>query len=355
MNSLGFVIACVAGWVNRHQQHIIEYLQEEVRVLKELHCGKRLRFSDEQRCRLAAKAKKVRFGSLCSIAGIVTPQTLLRWHRRLIAQKYDSSGGRKPGRPRKAKEIRDLVVRMAEENRLWGYTRISGALYNLGYEISRSTVCGVLKAAGIEPAPERGRKTSWREFLKTHWEMLAACDFFNAEVWTLAGLVRYDVFFVIRLATREVHIAGIVPSANGMWMEQVARNLTDPLDGFLRDCRFLIHDRSPLFSDGFTQILKCGGIEPVQLPPRSPNLNAYAERFVRTIKENCLDQMILFGESSLRRATAEFVEHYHKERNHQGMDNRILLPDCDVVEPTGGGARRRRLGGMLNYYYRQAA
>ena len=168
-------------------------------------------------------------------------------------------------------------------------------------------------------------------------------------------MVRYDVFFVIRLATREVHIAGIVPSANGMWMEQVARKLTDPLDGFLRDCRFLIHDRSPLFSDAFTQILKCGGIEPVQLPPRSPNLNAYAERFVRTIKENCLDQMILFGESSLRRATAEFVEHYHKERNHQGMDNRILFPAFDAVKPKGGVARRKRLGGMLNYYYRQAA
>jgi hypothetical protein len=169
---------------------------------------------------------------------------------------------------------------MAEENRFWGYTRISGALYNLDYEISRSTVCEVLKAAGIEPAPERGRKTSWREFLKTHWEMLAACDCFNVDIWTLAGLVRYDICFVIRLATREVHIAGIVPSAHGMWMAQIARNLTDPLDGFLRNGRFLIHDRSPLFSDAFTPILQCSGFEPVPLPPRSPNLNAYAERFV---------------------------------------------------------------------------
>jgi len=154
MTKLGFVMTCLAGWVNRHQQQVVEYLQEEVRVLKELHRGERLRFSDEQRCRLAAKAKNLPFGRLKAIAGIVTPQTLLRWHRRLIAQKYDSSGTRKPGRPRKADEIRDLVVQMAEENRLWGYTRISGALYNLGCEISRSTVCEVLKAAGIEPAPE---------------------------------------------------------------------------------------------------------------------------------------------------------------------------------------------------------
>jgi hypothetical protein len=164
-----------------------------------------------------------------------------------------------------------------------------------------------------------------------------------------------DIFFLIRLATREVHIAGIVPFANGMWMEQVARNLTDPLDGFVRDCRFLMHDRSPLFTDAFRNILNGTGAEPVRLPPRSPNLNAYAERFGRTIKEGCLDQTILFEESSLRRATAEFVEHYHKERNHQGEDNRILFPDFDSGEPKGGVARRKRLGGMLNYYHREAA
>ena len=355
MNNLGFVVACVAGWVNRHQQHVIEYLQEEVRVLKELHGGKRLRFSNEQRCRLAAKAKKVRFSRLNAIAQIVTPQTLLRWHRKLIAKKYDSSGVRKPGRPRKAEEIRELVIRMAEENRLWGYTRISGALYNLGYEISRGTVCEVLKAAGIEPAPERGRKTTWSEFLKAHWEVLAASDFFNIEVWTRWGLVRYDIFFVMRLATREVQIAGIVPSANGMWMEQVARNLTDPVDGFLRDCRFLIHDRSSLFTDQFREILGAVGVESVKLPPRSPNLNAFAERFVRTIKENCLDQMILFGESSLRKAVREFVEHYHTERNHQGLGNRILKPSFEETEIEGCVACRKRLGGMLKYYHRKAA
>jgi len=348
-------MTCLAGWVNRHQQQVIEYLQEEVRVLKELHRGKRLHFSDEQRCRLAAKAKKLRFSRLKAIAGIVTPQTLLRWHRRLIAQKYDSSGTRKPGRPRKADEIRDLVVRMAEENRLWGYTRISGALYNLGYEISRSTVCEVLKAAGIEPAPERGRKTTWSEFLRTHWEVLAPADFFNVEVWTRWGLVRYDIFFVMRLATREVRVAGIVPTANGMWMQQVARNLTDPVDGFLRGCRFLLYDRSSLFTGQFREVLRAVGIESVRLPPRSPNLNAFAERFVRTIKESCLDQMILFGESSLRKAIHEFVEHYHTERNHQGLGNRILKLLFEETDMEGGVACRKRLGGTLNYYHRKAA
>ena len=174
-------------------------------------------------------------------------------------------------------------------------------------------------------------------------------------VWTLKGLVRYRILFVIRLTTREVHIARIVPTANGMWIEQVAHNLTDPFDGFSRESHYLIHDRAPVFSDAFTEILTSTGVEPVQLPPRSPNLNAYAERFVRTIKESCLERMILFGESSLRRACTQFVEHYHTERNHQALDNRILFPDFDVAAPKGGVARRKRLGGMLNYYYREAA
>lgn len=226
---------------------------------------------------------------------------------------------RRPGRPRTVEEVRQLVIRMAQENRLWGYTRISSALQNLGYQISRTTVRSVLQAAGLEPAPQRRTQTTWKEFLKTHWASLAACDFFNVEVWTLFGLVRYDVLFVIRLATREVHIAGITPSANGSWMQQVARNVTDPFTGFLRNCRFLIHDRSSLFHEGFKAVLQSAGVDTIGLPPRSPNLNAYAERFVRTIKEECLNQMIPLGEDSLRNAVAQFVDHYHRERNHQGL------------------------------------
>ena len=137
MNRWGFLLYCLAGWINRNQLDVIDYLQEEVRVLKELHEGRRLRFTDQQRCRLAAKAKKIRFGRLRTVAGIVTPQTLLRWHRRLIARKYDSSLIRRPGRPRKTQEIRDLVIQMAQANRQWGYTRISGALFNLGHVIMR--------------------------------------------------------------------------------------------------------------------------------------------------------------------------------------------------------------------------
>jgi putative transposase len=352
------ILVSLAGWMNREQQFAIEYLQEEIRVLKEQLGSRRTRFTDKQRARLARKARKakqIKFGRLKEIANLVTPQTLLTWHRRLIAKKYDSSNiRRKVGRPPTVEEIRQLVLRLAEENRGWGYTRIRGALANLGHEIGRGTIADILKRAGLEPAPERGRKTSWAEFLKSHWDVLGATDFFTVEVWTLRGLVRYHVLFVIRLSTRKVNIAGIVPEPNGEWMKQVGRNLTDCFDGFLYGCRYLIHDRSTLFTKEFRMILKSAGVKSIRLPPRSPNLNAFAERFVRSIKEECLERMILIGEGSLCRATSQFCEHYHGERNHQGLGNEIIEADFRS-DGEGKVQCRQRLGGMLRYYHRDAA
>jgi hypothetical protein len=191
--------------------------------------------------------------------------------------------------------------------------------------------------------------------LRSHFAVLAAADFFSVEVWTALGLVRYHVLFVIRLATREVQVAGILPEPHGQWMKQVARNLTEGLDGFLAGCRYLIHDRSSLFTPEFGMILESVGIKTVRLPVRSPNLNAYAERYVRTIKEACLNRMILIGEGSLRRAIREFVVHYHTERNHQSLGNKIIRPEFAAFPPAGEVHCRARLGGMLRYYYRQAA
>ena len=355
MDAFKLILVSLAGWMNRQQQHVIEYLQEEINVLKEQQGDERLKFTDEQRRRLAGKAMLIRYGRLKEIVGLVTPQTLLAWHRRLIAKKYDSSGvRRKVGRPPTAEELRNLVIRMAGENRGWGYTRIRGALANLGHEIGRGTIADILKQAGMEPAPERERKTTWAEFLRAHWDVMGATDFFTAEVWTPRGLVRYHVLFLIRLSTRKVNIAGIVPEPDGEWMKQVGRNLTDCVDGFLSGCRYLIHDRSTLFTKEFLSILESAGVKSVRLPARSPNLNAYAERFVRSIKEECLGRMILIGEGSLRRAAAQFCEHYHRERNHQGLENRIIEPDFG----SGGEGEvqcRERLGGLLRYYYRDAA
>jgi transposase InsO family protein len=166
---------------------------------------------------------------------------------------------------------------------------------------------------------------TWKEFLKIQWKVMAAADFFTAEVWTPKGLIRYHVLLVIRLMTREVHIAGIVPEPGEDRMKQAARNLTDESEGFLRGSRYLIHDRATVFTEQFREIIKSAGVEPLRLPARSPNLNAFAERFVRSVKESCLDQLIFFGESSLRRAVSEFVLHYHAERNHQGLANKINL------------------------------
>jgi putative transposase len=263
---------------------------------------------------------------LAEVASIVTPETLLAWHRKLIAQNYDGSAQRGPGRPRIAQEIEALVVRLAEENRDWGYRRIQGALSHLGHELARSTIADILKRRGIEPAPERNRRTTWQEFLARHWDLIVAADFFTVEVWTRKGLQRFMILFFLDLSTRQVEIAGLASIANGLWMAQIGRRVTDAVDGILNGKRYLIHDRDPLFTAEFLRLLAGVGVESVKLPPQSPNLNAHAERFVRSIKESCLDRLILFGEQSLRTAVSQFVTHYHQERPHQGLGNRLIRP-----------------------------
>ena len=184
---LQFVLVALAGWVNQQQRDVIDYLQEENRVLREQLGSRRLRFTDDQRRRIAAKARTLGRRLLREITTIVTPDTLLAWHRTLIATKYDGSTRRGPGRPPVIAEIRALIVRMATENRGWGYTRIQGALANLDHDVSRGTIATVLREHGLEPAPDRLKKTTWAEFLKTHWEVLAAADFFTVHVWTSRG------------------------------------------------------------------------------------------------------------------------------------------------------------------------
>ena len=182
-----------------------------------------------------------------------------------------------------------------------------------------------------------------------------AADFFTIEAWTRRGLQRFVILFFMELSTRKVEIAGIASSPNGLWMNQVGRNLTDAMDGLLNGKRYLIHDRDPLFTGEFLSMLAEVGVASVKLPPRSPNLNAYAERFVRTIKESCLERMIFFGEGAVRKATAEFMAHYHSERNHQGLDNALICPEPEHAGAQGEVDRRERLGGLLNYYYRKTA
>lgn len=364
LNVNGLQLLCLAwvGWVNRNQQGAIEYLQLENRILREVVGKRRILLNDNQRLRLAVKGKLLGRSMLKEVGTLFTPDTILRWHRQLVARKFDSSQHQNHvGRPRIRQVIVDAILRIAKDNSSWGYRRIQGAVGNLGYQICESTVANVLKNHGIEPAPDRDTNGSWKTFLKSHWESLAAIDFTTVEVWTLRGLVTYYLLFVIDIKTRKVHLAGITPNPTSEHMNQVARNLTDCYDGFLEEHSILLMDRDTKFTKQFRETLKVAGVKSVRLPPFSPNLNAFIERFFRSLKSECLDRMIFFGESSLRHTVKQYIDHYHSERNHQGMDNRLLekVPSA-ISEKDSGEAEaisiqcRERLGGLLNYYHRAA-
>jgi putative transposase len=346
----------LAGWVNRLQQEAIEYLRTENQVLREQLGKNRILLSDDQRRRLAIKGKVLGRKALQQIGTLFTPDTILRWHRELVARKWDYSHRRnKVGRPTLAQEIVELVLRIARENPSWGYDRIAGAMANLGHAVSDQSVGNILNQHGIEPAPDRKRQTTWATFLKAHWDVLAAVDFTTVEVWTKGGLVTFYLLFVMELATRRVHFVGCTTNPAEPWMTQIARNLTDCEDGFLSGKQYILMDRDTKFCGSFRSILKQSGVEPVLLPPRSPNSNAHLERFMRSIKEECLNRMIFFGEHSLRKAVCEYLAHYHAERNHQGLENRLIDPGEEVGALAGKIECRERLGGMLRYYYRNAA
>ena len=350
------LLSYITGSVDEELLLRNEYLVRENRILRSKIKG-RPRLSDKERISLAELGKKLGRKALFEIASVVSPDTILRWQRKLVAKKFDGSRYRKyPGWPPITKEARNTVLRLARENRSWGYDRIAGVMKDLGYKISDTSVGTILKKHGLEPAPERRSRTSWREFVRAHQDVLSACDFFTVEAWSPRGLVTWYVLFFIHVGSRAVHIAGITTSPTEGWMKQIARNLSMTGWGFLEGVRYLIHDRDSKFTDSFREILRPAGIKCLRLPPKSPNLNAYAERFVRSIKEECLSKLILFGEGTVRKAISEYVEHYHRERNHQGLGNRVLQPDPhDGLGSRVGRIRRReRLGGLLNCYRRRA-
>ena len=349
------VLISVAGWMSRKQQQVIDYLLEENRVLREQIGKKRLSFTDGQRRRLAAKAKIIGRKRLQEIARAATPQALLKWYRELIAGKYDGSQKRGPGRPKTGEELRALVIRLAKENLGWGYKRIQGMLAHIGHEIGKTTIREILIGAGLAPAPERSKGKSWKDFLKAHWSVMSAADFFTVEVMTLGGLRRYSVLVIMELCTRRVTISGIIAEPTGRWMEQVARGLVDGFGGVLAGKRYLIHDRGAVFTEKFGAILAACGVEAVKLPARAPNLNANLERWIKGIREECLNHLILFSEGALKRAIENYVNHFHTERPHQALENKIIAPEFEHGRRAGEIQCRKRLGGLLKYYYREAA
>ena len=353
-NDWARLLAYVTGLVNQELLLQNEYLAAENRILR-AHLPSRLRLSDPERSTLPEIGKRLGRKALKDVACVAKPDTILAWYRRLIAKKFDGSKFRSyPGRPRISREITDLIV--AKENSGWGYDRIVGAMANLGHVVSDQTVGNILRRHGVAPAPKRSQTTTWKDFIRSHMDVLAGVDFFTVEVLTWKGLVTYYVLFFILLETRRVSIAGVTRHPTQAWMEQMARNATDETSGCLRQQRYVLHDRDTKFCASFRSILTAGRVQALTLPPRSPNLNAFAERWVRSVKQECLSKLILFGEGSLKRALTEFIEHYHAERNHQGKSNVLLFPSPDKVNAAANTAAscKQRLGGLLKYYCRAA-
>ena len=289
------ILAYINGTVDQELLLRNEYLAAENQILRAQIRG-RLLLSDGEKKTLADIGVRLGRKALEDVANTARPDTILRWYRELVARKFDRSKSRRyPGRPRVDPELEKLVIRMAKENVGWGYDRIVGALANLGYTVSDETVGNILRRNGIPPAPQRRRTTTWKDFIRAHMAVLAGTDFFTVEVLTLRGLVTYYVLFMIHLESRRVEIAGITPHPN--------------------------------------------------------------ERWVRSVKEEALSRSILIGEASLRRALREYLTHYHQERNHQGKDNVLLFPLDRLPAPSPDRTTRcrERMGGLLKYYYREAA
>ena len=338
-----------------NMQKSLDYCMEENRVLREQlkdkYGCKRMKLTDSQRRRLAVKGIAIGRHILSNVSALFQPETILGWHRELVAKKYDSSAvARKSGRPRVSQEIINEVLRVARMNPSWGYDRIKGVLAHVGLKLGRSTIKRILHDHGIVPEPELKRRVQWKEFLKSHLHVMSATDFFSVELLTKRGLVRCMVLFVIDIATRRVEISGIRVDPDGQWMKQMARNMTDGIDGCLHGKRYLVHDRDSLYTKDFDEIVESAGVEIIKMPPCAPDMNAYAERFVQTIKHECLNKMILTSQEQLEYVISEFMKHYHHERPHLGLGGKIIDPlpqdeDGEIVQ-------FERLGGLLRSYRR---
>jgi transposase InsO family protein len=280
---------------------------------------------------------------------VVTPQTLLRWHREFVRRKW-AQPRRSPGRPPVDGRVRELVLRFAGENPGWGYPRIAGELHKLGLRVSLSTIRRILLANRLGPAPRRSGQ-SWREFLRLQAASMLACDFFTVETISLR---RFYVLFFIELESRRVHLAGCTTNPTGAWVTQQARNLG--LDFAEQGVRFLIRDRDSNYSGPFDQVVRSEGIRIVKTPVRAPKANAIAERFVRTVPAECLDWLLILNRRHLEGVLRVYIDHYNRERPHRALELRPPEPDERRDRPLVSEIRRRdRLGGLIHEYHRVAA
>ncbi|ONI89804.1 transposase [Saccharothrix sp. ALI-22-I] len=323
-------------------------LRHEVAVLRRVSPRPQLDWAD--RAVLAALVR--RLPDWLRQHRLVTPGTVLRWHRRLVAKKWTYPN--RTGRPPIDDTIAVLIERMAQENAGWGYRRIQGELLKLGHRVAAATVRRVLKRMRVPPAPQRDTDTSWRRFLRAQTASMLACDFFHVDC--AVALRRVCVFFVMEVATRYVHILGTTTNPDGPWTTQQARNLLMDLGDRTEDFRFLVRDRAGQFTTSFDAVFSDTGIQVVKIPPRCPRANAFAERFVGTVRREVIDRLLILNERQLRSVLDRYVTHYNHRRPHQALQRTPPRPDHPTAEPTWTSIRRRPvLGGLINEYEPTAA
>jgi len=360
------LLLLIAGSTQKELASQIRYLKIENEILRS-KLPKRVQVTEKERNKL------VKFGSklgkaLGELVTIVHPDTLRRWIRE--ANKAGKTKPAKKGRPRTKEEIRELIIKLAREND-WGYTRIMGEMKKLGIKPpSRNTVKNILKENGLEPGPKRGAGT-WDEFLKIHAATLWQCDFFSKKVLTIKGFRDLFLMVFLHVETRRVFISPATYHPNEEWVKEQAEAFLQHTKETGLETKMVMHDRDTKFTASFDEILKSADLKVMKAAHRSPNTNAFVERFIQTLQQECLDYFIVFGEQHMDHLVSEMLLHYHEERPHQARDNDPLVQTPRAGEPKKGKRKkkeptpdvvpvtqiecRERLGGLLKHYYRKAA
>jgi putative transposase len=339
--------------IDKKSLALIRYMELQIQFLRQRVQG-RLLANEAEKVALARLAAELGLANLAGRENLFHPETLLRWHREQIAAKFNAISKHGRGRPPRWRAIQEHVQRISSENSAWGSLRITGHLHTLGYDVCSETVRRIMVKLGLDPDPKTRCIHSWSEFIERHQSVLAATDFFTAEVWERGRLTTYTCLFVMHLDTRKVCLAGLTQHPREAWMKQMARNLSME-DGFLQGRRMLIMDRDAKFTASFRALLAQAQTRCLRLPWRSPNLNAFAERWVRSVKEECLNHFILTIEIMLWEVLTQFVDYYNTERPHQGLNNTVPLPAHPPKSQKSGEKLQCKssLGGLLKSYYWQ--